>query len=103
MKFSLVVDLTGSMNVISSFRGYLLRKKVHMLTFYEWVNPKTSEGGGAYPFRTGICSHVRWAIDHIVNTIKQEKILGRITLQYYFGKIKILFYFILFLSSKTRI
>lgn len=44
-----------------------------MLTFYEWVNPKTGEGGGAYPFRTGICT-VRWAIDHIVNTIEQEKI-----------------------------
>jgi hypothetical protein len=48
-------------------------EKVHILTFYEWVNPKTGEGGGAYPFRTGICT-VRWAIDHIVNSIKQEKI-----------------------------
>ena len=46
--------------------------KLHILTFYEWVNPKTSEGGGAYPFRTGICT-VRWAIDHIVNSIEQEK------------------------------
>lgn len=47
-------------------------EKVHILTFYEWINPKTSEGGGAYPFRTGICT-VRWAIDHIVNSIKQGK------------------------------
>jgi hypothetical protein len=47
-------------------------KKVHILTFFEWVNPKTSEGGGAYPFRTGICT-VRWAIDHIVNSIEHQK------------------------------
>ena len=46
--------------------------KVHILTFFEWVNPKTSKGGGAYPFRTGICT-VRWAIDHIVNSIEHQK------------------------------
>jgi hypothetical protein len=46
--------------------------KLYILTFYEWVNPKTSQGGGAYPFRTGICT-VRMAIDHIVSDIEQNK------------------------------
>jgi GH15 family glucan-1,4-alpha-glucosidase len=43
--------------------------KLHLLTFYEWVNPKTGQGGGAYPFRTGICT-VRMAIDHIVSAME---------------------------------
>jgi hypothetical protein len=47
--------------------------KLQILTFYEWVNPKTGQGGGAYPFRTGICT-VRMAIDHIVSDIEQNKI-----------------------------
>jgi hypothetical protein len=47
--------------------------KLHILTFYEWVNPKTGQGGGAYPFRTGICA-VRMAIDHIVSGMEQNKI-----------------------------
>jgi hypothetical protein len=47
--------------------------KLHILTFYEWVNPKTGQGGGSYPFRTGICT-VRMAIDHIVSDIEQNKI-----------------------------
>jgi hypothetical protein len=46
--------------------------ELYILTFYEWVNPKTSQGGGAYPFRTGICT-VRMAIDHIVSDIEQNK------------------------------
>jgi hypothetical protein len=46
--------------------------KLRILTFYEWVNPKTGQGGGAYPFRTGICS-VRMAIDHIISYIEQNK------------------------------
>jgi hypothetical protein len=46
--------------------------KLHILTFYEWVNPKTKQGGGAYPFRTGVCT-VRMAIDHIVSGIEQNK------------------------------
>lgn len=41
---------------------------VNILAFYEWVNPTTGKGGGAYPFRTGICA-VRTAIDHIINRI----------------------------------
>jgi hypothetical protein len=46
--------------------------KLHILTFYEWVNPKTGQGGGAYPFRTGVCT-VRMAIDHILSDIEQIK------------------------------
>ncbi|HEX5519696.1 MAG TPA: hypothetical protein VFX18_04590, partial [Candidatus Nitrosocosmicus sp.] len=45
---------------------------VHILTFYEWVNPKTGKGGGAYPFRTGVCT-VRNAIDHIIEGIEKKK------------------------------
>jgi len=33
----------------------------HIHTFYEWMNPKTDRGEGAYPFRTGI-SAVRIAV-----------------------------------------
>ena len=45
-----------------------LKDDINILAFYEWVNPKTGKGGGAYPFRTGICA-VRTAIDHIINSI----------------------------------
>jgi len=34
---------------------------------------KTGQGGGAYPFRTWICT-VRMAIDHIVSGMEQNKI-----------------------------
>lgn len=44
---------------------------LHILTFYEWANPKTGKGGGSYPFRTGICT-VRMAIDHIVSALEQN-------------------------------
>ena len=43
----------------------------HMRTLYEWVNPLTGEGEGAFPFRTGI-SAVRWAIVDIFNNIKKK-------------------------------
>jgi hypothetical protein len=46
--------------------------KLHTLTFYEWVNPKTGQGGGAYPFRTGVCM-VRMAIDHIVSAMEGNR------------------------------
>lgn len=45
---------------------------IHILTFYEWVNPKTGKGGGAYPFRTGVCT-VRNAIDHIIEGIEKKQ------------------------------
>jgi glycogen debranching enzyme len=42
---------------------------LHMHTFYEWVNPNTGEGEGAFPFRTGI-SAVRISILDIFNNIR---------------------------------
>lgn len=48
-------------------------EELRILTFYEWVNPKTSKGGGAYPFRTGICT-VRMAIDHIMGAMEGNKV-----------------------------
>ena len=44
---------------------------IHILTFYEWVDPKTGKGGGAYPFRTGVCA-VRNAIDHIIQGLENK-------------------------------
>jgi hypothetical protein len=42
---------------------------LNMHAFYEWVNPITGEGSGAFPFRTGI-SAVRVAIVDIFNNIR---------------------------------
>jgi hypothetical protein len=47
--------------------------KLHILTYYEWINPKTGQGGGAYPFRTGVCT-VRMAIDHIVSAMEGNRV-----------------------------
>jgi glycogen debranching enzyme len=41
---------------------------LHMNTFYEWIDPITDEGRGAFPFRTGI-SAVRVAIVDIFTNI----------------------------------
>jgi hypothetical protein len=43
----------------------------HMHAFYEWVNPLTDKGNGAYPFRTGI-SCIRIALVNISNNIKSK-------------------------------
>jgi hypothetical protein len=43
---------------------------LHTLAFYEWINPKSGKGSGAYPFRTGICS-VRNAVNHILKKQKE--------------------------------
>jgi hypothetical protein len=48
----------------------LLEDDINILAFYEWVNPKTGKGNGAYPFRTGLCS-VRTAIEHIYESISK--------------------------------
>jgi hypothetical protein len=40
----------------------------HLHAFYEWINPITDQGNGAYPFRTGI-SAIRIAITDIVGKI----------------------------------
>jgi Glycosyl-hydrolase family 116, catalytic region len=47
------------------------KKSVGIHTFYEWINPITDEGGGAYPFRTGI-STVRLAITDMAQKIRTK-------------------------------
>ena len=44
---------------------------LHMHTFYEWINPITDEGNGAFPFRTGI-SAVRIAVVDILGNIRRR-------------------------------
>jgi hypothetical protein len=48
------------------------KKSVSVHTFYEWINQITDEGGGAYPFRTGI-STIRLAITDLVQKIKAKR------------------------------
>jgi len=43
----------------------------HLHAFYEWVNPVTDLGNGAYPFRTGITA-IRIALADILEKIKGE-------------------------------
>jgi hypothetical protein len=45
--------------------------QLHMHTFYEWINPITDQGNGAFPFRTGI-SAVRVAIVDIFSNIRAK-------------------------------
>jgi hypothetical protein len=42
----------------------------HIHTFYEWLNPLTDSGQGAYPFRTGI-SAVRISLRNLLNATSQ--------------------------------
>jgi glycogen debranching enzyme len=42
----------------------------HIHAFYEWINPITDQGFGAYPFRTGI-SAVRIALADILEKMKK--------------------------------
>jgi glycogen debranching enzyme len=44
---------------------------LHMHAFYEWINPITDEGNGAFPFRTGI-SALRIAIVDIFKNIRKR-------------------------------
>jgi len=48
------------------------KKTVGIHTFYEWINPITNEGRGAYPFRTGI-STVRLAITDLAQKIREKR------------------------------
>jgi hypothetical protein len=62
--------------IYSRFRSTLLSKlasegKPYIYSFYEWLNPITSEGHGAFPFRTGIVT-VREAIAGILIRIKNK-------------------------------
>jgi glycogen debranching enzyme len=44
----------------------LLEKRSHMQSaFYEWIDPNTGLGNGAYPFKTGI-SALRMAVSEII-------------------------------------
>ncbi len=43
----------------------------HLHAFYEWINPITDEGSGAYPFRTGITA-IRIALADILKKISTE-------------------------------
>ena len=43
----------------------------HLHAFYEWINPITDEGSGAYQFRTGITA-IRIAIADIIQKINRE-------------------------------
>ena len=56
-------------NILLSKLSSKDKKTVEIHTFYEWLNPINDEGGGAYPFRTGISS-VRIAIADMAQKIK---------------------------------
>jgi hypothetical protein len=43
----------------------------HVRAFYEWLNPITKSGDGAYPFRTGM-SGIRIALRHILSNINSN-------------------------------
>ena len=58
-------------NILLSKLSSKDKKTVGIHTFYEWLNPITDEGGGAYPFRTGI-STVRLAIADMAQKIKEK-------------------------------
>ena len=46
--------LTELKNVTFYFLKLISEGHPHIHTFYEWINPITDQGNGAYPFRTGI-------------------------------------------------
>jgi len=48
----------------------------NLLAFYEWVNPVTEKGDGAFPFRTGISS-IRIAVTDILSNMQRENISSR--------------------------
>lgn len=62
-------DRVGECNVLLS--TLTSESNLRMHTFYEWINPITDEGNGAFPFRTGI-SAVRISIVDIFNNIRRS-------------------------------
>lgn len=46
-------------------QGLTKESQTHALAYYEWVDPKTGKGNGAFPFRTGI-STIRIALTDIL-------------------------------------
>jgi hypothetical protein len=61
-------DQVEECNILLSKLSSKDQKNVGVHTFYEWINPITDQGGGAYPFRTGI-STVRLALADLVKKI----------------------------------
>ena len=51
--------------------------KFHMHTFYEWINPVTDEGSGAFPFRTGV-SAVRISLVDISSNIRRRRLSAKV-------------------------
>jgi glycogen debranching enzyme len=51
--------------------------KFHMHTFYEWINPVTDEGSGAFPFRTGV-SAVRISVVDISSNIRRRRLSAKV-------------------------
>jgi glycogen debranching enzyme len=49
---------------------------LHMYAFYEWINPVTNEGNGAFPFRTGI-SALRISIVDILSNIRRRRLTSK--------------------------
>jgi hypothetical protein len=47
----------------------------NLLAFYEWINPATGKGNGAFPFRTGI-STIRIAITDILSNMQRSTSVG---------------------------
>lgn len=62
----------------------------HPQTFYEWINPITGEGAGAYPFRTGIFTiHLlRLCRNH---TIEKQRLSSILDYSFLFLFLKVLF------------
>jgi glycogen debranching enzyme len=50
--------------------------KFHMHTFYEWINPVSDEGSGAFPFRTGV-SAVRISVVDISSNIRRRRLSAK--------------------------
>jgi hypothetical protein len=65
-RFGMAKDCDTLLSTLSS------EGKLNMHAFYEWVNPVTGGGNGAFPFRTGV-SAVRIAIVDIFNGIRRKR------------------------------
>jgi hypothetical protein len=44
-----------------------------MHAFYEWINPITEEGNGAFPFRTGISAVRISVVDILFSNIRKKR------------------------------
>jgi glycogen debranching enzyme len=64
-RFDRVEECTLLLSTLTS------ENNLHMNTLYEWINPITDEGNGAFPFRTGI-SAVRISVVDIFSNIRRR-------------------------------